>query len=381
MDIFTLDKTTFANGKTINGIKSLLWVERYNDAGEFTITGPATRQFLLDLAEGVIISHSNTEAIMMVETHTIDSNKEGLATVEIKGRSIEQIVMENRLIVTNMAEDDFFDFYFWAKDTSQYAPIFDVSLGNTHDQVEALLNYYLDNTDLPYHSIPNFNVRSDISGTEPIQQERTYKTMTPLSDSVRDMLSSINAGLKIERPNTTHPNTLEFVIHGGINRSVNVRFDWNFGDLESARYVWSSKNYKNAAYVNSLYYTFKMLPPATSGLDLRIMAVDATDWKLFYPTPDAGVIQRIRKILAARGNDQLSQNKRAQIVDATISKTARFKYNVDYKMGDLVHVVGDYDTNVVMQVVEYATTLDETGSFGFPTLMPYVDNSIEIIET
>ncbi len=380
VDIFTLDKETFDNGKTVNGIKNLTWVERFNQAGEFTINGEATRQFLLDLAEGTIISHSNTESIMMVETHKIEPHEGGLSTVEITGRSIDEIVMENRIVVTSDDEDVVFDLYFWAQDTSLNPLVFEVPDGNTHDHVELLLNHYLDNIDLPAHSIPNFSIRSDISGAEPIQKERILAKLSLVSKEVRDMLSSINAGLKVERPNAAHSGVMQFVIHEGVDRSATVRFDWNYGDLESARYVWSNKNYKNAAYVSGDIYSMKMLPTGVSGLDLRIMPVDASDWKFEFATHPPEVIERIRKILSARGNDQLSRNKKAQIVDATISKKSRYKYNLDYKIGDLVYVIGDYDTELTMQVVEYAFTVDETGMYGFPTLMPYVDNSIEIID-
>jgi hypothetical protein len=68
-----------------------------------TIIAEATTQLMEDLAIGTLISHPNTLDVMMVETHSIDTSKPGPAEIEITGRSVGGILMENRVTTVKNA--------------------------------------------------------------------------------------------------------------------------------------------------------------------------------------------------------------------------------------------------------------------------------------
>lgn len=363
MDLFKLDKDNFDNGQIINGIDTITWVERYNSEGEVTLEATPTHKLLTAIPDGSIISHVDSESIMMIESHNIEESNDGSAVVKFVGRSIDQILMENRVITLSDHEDDAFE-----DDFSRFLMEFNLPLGSSWDHASTLLIRYLDDFDHnPEEYVPNLTIRNDIAGDESPLQLRVIPKLSYLT-IVRDILGSVKAGLKVERPKNTHPDDVQLVIHRGEDKSNDVMFDWNSGDIASARYLWSIKDNKNSAYVSTDLYTLRMFAPGKTGLDLRIMPVDANDWKKDDPTPDDDTIAEIKKILKARGNDQIGKHKTAILIDSKISSDSKYRYNKDYKMGDLVSVTGDYDTQSVMRVVEHALTVDSTGTTAFPTL-------------
>lgn len=56
------------------------------------------------------------------------------------------------------------------------------------------------------------------------------------------------------------------------------------------------------------------------------------------------------------------------IVEAVVSNKSKYKYGVDYNIGDVVTVNGKYGISKQMRVVEHALTLDENGITSIPTL-------------
>ena len=74
MDIFTLEHSgsSYKNGELINGIYKKQWIERYLDPGEFTLVCTPTDEIREKLAIGTLISHIDTEEVMIVEDHEIE---------------------------------------------------------------------------------------------------------------------------------------------------------------------------------------------------------------------------------------------------------------------------------------------------------------------
>lgn len=357
MDVFSVNKTDYTNGKIINNIDSLIWVEKYKDPSEFTIQGPTTLAFRNSLAIGTFISHPDTKELMVVETHSIDETKEdGPAFLEVKGRSVQALALENRVGTMSVTSG-------WTGTITTRD--FTVTLGdvNTWDQIVSLITSFVKTSLMgSAENIPNFNVSTNIPGTDPDSEERVLERIATIADSVDKMLDSINAGLQVKRPEPGRP-TLDFLIHKGVDRSSTVRFDWRFGDVDKARYFWTEENYKNAAYVASDTHGLRIRPAGVTGWDLQIMPVNASDWK-----DVSGTLTYIGNIFKRRGNDAIRKQKKETIIDATIAKSTRYTYGVDYNIGDIVHVTGNYGINSTMRVVEYALTFDKTGASGFPTL-------------
>jgi hypothetical protein len=383
MDIFSLDEDAYTNGKLISGIESILWVERYADAGEFKIIGTPKKTFMDDLALGTLISHSDTTSVMMVENHSIDETKDGDIKIEITGRTIDAIAMENRIIAYNALSppqtlQKYVDlplglFINYASDP-YYA-----NRPSSWGQIEQIVYGYLiadydpENDAFPYG---NLNIRSipSMRTGDPVLYR--YKLSAPklgnVYEIVKKLLDATKSGIKIERPNTSH-STLDFVIHQGLDLSSKVQFNWASGDLETARYLWTNKDFKNAAYVGSDSFGIRVIPPLTTGWGLRFTSVDMGDVSQYYSDPNALTTteySNLESIYTSAGKTEIAKYKSGFFMDATVSKNASYQYGNDYNIGDIVYVIGNYGAETKMKITEFARTIDSSGESGIPTLSP-----------
>lgn len=378
MDVFGLHRYEYKSGKYINGIEQITWVERYGGGGEVTISGVPTEAFLSDLAIGTLISHTETLEIMVIESHKIDETRvktkdEGIK-VEIKGRSLYDVLMDGRRITTNTQEAWI---PMWIDDISYYPMEWLLPSGNTWSHVVQLLTAFLTppvGKSGQAQRVRNLEVTSDISRKEQPQKERVVKRLAALSTTVYDLLASVDFGLKLERPTSAHPDTIKMIVHGGVDRRFQIQFNWERDDLESAKYLWSDKNKFNAAYIIAEGRTIRIFPQNTEGIDLRETTIDATDWDITNSNGAGGTVSINTKI-KTRGLDELAKmNKRLVLFEAKATKASRFRYGVDYKIGDIVQIVGRYGINQPMRVVEHALVKDPDGSSAIPTFAPIPDS-------
>ena len=382
MDIFSLNKSTYTDGQLIPNIESILWVERYAEAGEFTITGSPTKTFMEDLALGTLISHSDTTSVMMVENHSIDETKDGDTKIEITGRTIDAVAMESRIIANNgltpiQVLQKYIDLPLFADYTISYYNDRPSSWG----QIEAIVNRYLlasrniDNDSFPF---PNFYIRSTPSGRTDDPKLYKYPLSAPklgnVYEVVKNLLDATKSGMKIERPNQTH-TTLDFVIHQGVDLSSSVQFNWAAGDLENIRYLWTNKDYKNSAYVTSDSFGIRVIPSTflITGWDLNFAAIDMGDVSQYYADPNALTTTEYNNLVnvyTSAALTELGKHKPGLFMDATVSKETTFQYGKHYNIGDIVYVTGNYGAEAKMKITEFARTMDSSGETGIPTLSP-----------
>lgn len=414
MDIFTLSNPGYNDGKLINNLKSILWVERYVDVGEFTIVAEATTQLMDDLAIGTLISHPNTLDVMMVETHSIDTSKPGPAEIEITGRSVGGILMENRVTTVKNAaplyspwEPQYSGPKLWGglehvqggsygpgwdptKNWSEYPIEYMLVEAYPWRQLVVMLEAYLTTFridpvfTLIEDGIPNFAVRTTI--TDPVVEDRSLKVFRVFKDfetvlsAATKICNEHSLGMRIERPSVGQ-STLDLVIHRGIDQTATVRFDSTAGDLKNIRYVWSNKNLKTMLYVKQENQSVRIIPEdAGTGWDRRVGVISLD--KYIFPTYEEYIAvypsnwhqeqyatNNIALAMPYATTDLHRSQKNTLLFDFEISGDSRFKYGVDYNIGDIVYVEGDYNANATMRVTEYALSWDfEKGFSGFPTL-------------
>lgn len=377
----------------VKGIDQISWVERFNFPGEFTIIGnPSLLQETLPL--GTYISHDMTDTIMVVENHVVDESEGETAKLTATGRTIDASFMDNRVVLYNpdmvgegidiWEEDGYPDFSIYPMQY-QTGPLF------TWGIVYNLLKDHLQTTVSGVEDIPNLYITT--FGLDPYGETeftRCTKRLSYLSDVVYEMLQSSDVGLKVCRPGPERleietdfidnggsfdpndpENCLMFVVYRGEDISNTVTFDFNNGDLHKARYFWSIRDMKTGFYSGNQTHTFRYLGDAT-GSDLKAALVDANDY-----IPEVGATSsEIISVLNARGRDVTIPNGLPKkLIDVVISKNAEAKYQIDYKLGDIVNVFGNYGINQTMRVVEVATVQDVGIAATIPTLAPIFNDS------
>jgi len=102
MDLFKFnpgeDPSFLTDGEILNKIKTVQWVERYRDAGEFEITAGVSSNLRTILPLGTMISHLDTYEVMMVESINIKEDVDGdEPQIKIRGRSLESY-LKHRIV-------------------------------------------------------------------------------------------------------------------------------------------------------------------------------------------------------------------------------------------------------------------------------------------
>jgi len=370
MDIFRFlnpfNLEEFQYGEIINGITSKMWVERYRDAGEFKFVAPVSSGVKELLYIGAFVSHMNTTEIMVVENHEINDDAGKESEVTITGRTWET-QFEQRIVGSNKTfpvSATLADFSISADYTWNQA----VDLIKRHTDVTYLID---DNDSFPYTT----TLTTVTSGTS-VSIARTFKIDT-LYKHVLDLLAIDNLGIKTVRPglwspiSPTSPN-VAVVIFEGQDRTNDVVFSWDTGEIVSADYLWSNKKFKNAAFVSGKWVQTVVEPTSDIWHSRRMMYVDASDIDKSYTTAPTGSTKTaIVTAMQQRGLEALNSQNFVVLAKADVAQDfTRAKYRVDFNIGDAISVAGDYNEAAPMRVSEFVETEDATGESGYPTLIP-----------
>ena len=363
MELFKLN-SSFQQGQIIKDTTSTSWIERYRDAGEFTIEAPVSSGLRTFLPLDTFISHTDTPEVMIVENHEIKEDENSEAVITITGRSLETF-LENRIVGSNR--------------TFPYTgvtalPEYTLSSVRTHNQAVNLINDHILTAPLVQDNDFWPLVISAAASVFPAgaSVERILKR-DPVYKHLLDLLKIDDLGIKVYRGpvwNPALPTLTYLIIHPGEDKTNSIAFSYTNGDLASANYLWSNKTRKNSALITGKWLENRVQGSAI-GYDRRMMLIDGSAFDTIYTAmPAAGATQNgIRAAMAVRANEILDTQKDVNIANVEISRTSSsYKYRKDYNVGDVVAVEGNYDASTKMRVIEYVEIEDENGQVGYPTL-------------
>lgn len=365
MDLFKFTNpnapTKMEQGQIINGLTSKMWVERYLKNGEFKLVAPADTGIKEFLPIGTFISHKDTTEIMIVENHEIVDDRGAESALTITGRGLETY-FENRVVNSNRA-------FPVAAGLVEYSLVADY----TWNQIVTLLSDHLipsnlldDNNAFPYLSIQTTVPGVSASVARTVSRGDLYSALL-------NLLAIDKLGIKIIRPGSWSPlgasPDTDVVIHRGVDRTATVIFSHDSGEVITSDYLWTNRNLKNAALVTGKWVEVEVVPAAT-GYDRRWMYINASDidqGQTVAPVdPD---LTAIRNAMIQRGNDALVAQNMLQLTKAQLTKEAtKAVYRVDYDVGDLITILGDYNTTTTRRVTEYVEIEDASGESSYPTL-------------
>lgn len=357
----TGDTSYLEQGEGLNKIKTATWTERYREPGEITITAPVSSGLRDFLPLGTLMSHTDTEEVMIIENAEIDEDVEdGEPEIQFTGRSLE-CWLEQRIVGEDIEH--------YAGLVLNYEPYM-LAFDTSWEQAKELIRLHInDATEI---------TTGNISGIVPISNQQHIGTSTTaerlvnpttVHAAVLELLAIDDFGIKTVRPNAGNvdPLTTELRIHNGVDRTTNVIFSHIKGDLQKARYLWSNKNLKTDYYCFSTYLKARS-DSASHGFDRRTLLVDCTDMDQAIAYADIGVDFDLGAAMYARGEMLLRNQALKSILSTNVSQKTRYQFRKDYDVGDLVTVNGNYDTSAIMRVTEHVEFLDENGESGYPTL-------------
>lgn len=342
-------------GEILNNIERSMWVERYSDLGEFSFESTLSSGLRETLPLGTMVSHVNTREIMIVENHEIKDTMDEDASIIVTGRSFPSF-LENRIVSTDMVRASHVNFAYILYNNFSW------------EQIVILLNDHIIGTTLASDKIDNFYISHSVTGYGP-GEERIMSRGT-LWERTHELLAVDDLGIKTIRENLNIFGAPfnDIHIYRGDDKTKDVVFSWQFGDLSTADYLYSLKNYKNAALVTGTWLS-TIVDGTSSKYNKRMVLVDAKDIDDQYQsTPVSFDAYSVVAALVTRGNQALRTHNNTHALQADISNTSRYVYRTDYNLGDLITVDGNFGEITTMRVIEYAEIEDEDGVSGHPTL-------------
>jgi hypothetical protein len=372
MDIFKFLNPTNAmkmeQGQIVNDLKSKMWIERYGKEGEFTLTGEANSGLRDILPEGTFISHVDTDEIMIVENHEIDSTRDTEAEIKITGRSFETL-LEQRVSEPPRA-------YPFVDGSQDY----EIAADEPHQQIVTFIKklitagsvFYADDA-IPYVTVYTWLPNGTIADELLIEHGETgLETAHKLLNGEGLDLRAYRPG-PLSRTDAAIPDDhTTLAVHSGTDRSATAVLSYDLGEIENAQYFFSQKPFKTMAVVQGKWVGVRVSLPGTyTGKDRRMLFVDGTGMDdLYNVAPTGAALTKIQTAMARRGLQVLNAQKEVNLVNVNVSKEGtHLTYRKDYHVGDIIMVNGEYNTSAPFRVSEYVEIEDENGVSGYPTLV------------
>ncbi len=367
MDLMTLDANN-QPAKLVENYDSLIWTERFNTVGDFQLVGGDVSRFMTLLPEGTRLTLRESNIAMVVETHQIERKKNSPEKVTIKGRAFESILDRRVSLPSLAAATGSSDWNVSAKTPSDVAwyivnQICVTGSLSALDIFPTAMVQFPTPSDYGTSTGPTktfqvsrgnlLNVVLDLLQTE----AKADATTTPATPAV------VQHGIRAVRPNSAG-TAIAVQLYTGTDKSATVYFDATRELLDDGTYLFSKVGSANVGYGLGSNFVATMFEGVTeaSGLARRVALIDASEADITTTDP--------LKVYMAQ---TLAEASETAIFDGNVNPDLNpYKYGIDYMLGDIVKMVGDYGLNELARVTEYIRSEDSTGQKSYPTLTTIV---------
>lgn len=335
MEIYVLN-SSFEQIAIIDTFKSLLWVTRYFEPGDFELYIPADNQLLDILKFGYYLTREDDDTVMLIEKIEIQTDAENGNFFIVSGRSLESI-LDRRII--------------WEQ-TNVNAKACKATF--------TLLQKNVTEPSVSDRKISNFTI--DTSSEDLVDSVLTQQfTGNELLETIVNIAKQFGFGWRIKLVNNN------FVYSCYLRDEVDVTFSPEFDNLINSNYQCDQKPLKTIALVagEGEGIARKTATYGTgSGLARRELYVDARDI-----SSNEGEIQAAEytELLQSRGKEKLSENVISQNFDGNIEPSTTYVYRKDYDVGNIVSIENEYGIVAKPRIVEIIESWDDNGYSVVPT--------------
>lgn len=363
MELLTLNDNN-QPAKLIENYDSLIWTERFNTVGDFQIKSGNVDQFMNLLPEGTRLTLRESNIVMTVETHQIDRKKNTPQSVTIKGRSYESILDRRVSIQSVSALTGSAGWDVLVKTPSDLAYYVIVKI--CVDGVASAADIF-PSSHVVFPTPDDYLASTGPTKTFTVERGNLLNTVLTLlqAQAAEDVSTTpdtpavVPHGIRAVRPSAAG-TAIAIEIYSGTDRSAQVYFDATRDLLDDGAYLFSKVASANAAYGVASGLAAEMYEGASepTGLDRRVILVDASE---------SGIASE--EVLRNEMSISLSEASETAMFDGSINQDlSPYIYGVDYELGDIVKVVGDYGLSSTARVTEYIRSEDATGTKAYPTL-------------
>lgn len=328
MDVYIRD-LTLRRIDLVEEFESFIWTSRYNTVGEFTMLLPTETYSRYIIREGYFVERVGSPRLMVIETIKSVRGTDGKSFVEVKGRSLEKLLMDRVIPPSNV------DGHWTFNGTLGWVMIQIV------ERICVKATEFSSKDKIPYLSTNQYDP-STVSREVVLEPKTVYEAVKELGDE---------DGFGFAIYYFDNPSRLEFIVYRGNDLRKEIVFSETYDNLAEITTLNSDVDYKNVAYVksgNMIQEVSKV--GSVSGFERRVLNVDASDIK--NPTESK---------LRSRGLIELAKHKRTRLVSGESIQVPGHKYGADYNVGDLVSIVDPNGQKSSVIISESVVTYDASG--------------------
>ena len=339
MNLLILD-TAFNPVGIIDAFKSMIWVDRYQEAGDFELYVPASAKMINLLRIDYYIWFNDSDHTMIIEDIELSSDAEQGNFIIVTGRSLESIL--SRRIVwkqTNLKD-------------------------NFQDAIEKLLNDNIINPEVSGRKIENFKFdRTDDEYICNLKIDTQY-TGDNIYDVITTNCEENNIGFKFV-----------FSLYKGLDRSYGqfdnpyVSFSPQLENIINSNFYTSKANLKTVTLVSGEGEGTSRKTTVVgggSGLERRELFSDARDISSDTETGTLSDTEYLT-LLKSRGLKNLAEYTTKEAFEGEVNTTNLFKYGVDFFIGDVVQIANEYGNEGVAYISEIIYSISDDGITVYPT--------------
>ncbi len=353
MDLLILNNA-FQKVGVIDTFESLIWTDRYYEAGDFELLTSPTSNILYTLSQGAYAAIEDSEHLMIIEDTRIKTDPVNGNKLITKGRSFES-VLDRRII---------WDPVIFETEPIQYS-IF--TLLN-----EAVLN--------PLNSSREMNNLIFQFSQDPIVLSIKISNQywgNNLLKAIVDLCFSNNIGFKIV---FDQQGTGTFQLYSGVDRSYNqieypyVIFSPKFENLKNSEYILSRRLLKTTSLVagekgvGNARICIEVDPSQGTTLDLsrREMFLDAQNITSVDQYGNSISSEEYFAHLYQKGLEELSKNINIETFASEVDPSGEFIFGRDFFLGDILQVSNEYGYEGKSRVIEVVRCQDGSGFKVYP---------------
>lgn len=350
MNILVLDEN-LASVAIIDSFESLIWTDRYYEAGDFELYTAASVRLLQILKPDYYLWIKESEHMMIIEGVEISSNPEEGNKLIVTGRSLESI-LDRRIILGQTNVDDTLQ--------NGIKKILKMNIINPIDETRKINNFIFEDSE-------DINIQSLFLQTQ-YNGENLY-------DSIVDICKSNGIGFKITLNDN---NEFVFKLYYGKDKTYNqlenitVIFSNTFDNLINSDYISTKRDFKTVTIVGGegegddrIMIGVSISSGAGEGLNRRESYTDChgTSRKSGGQviTYDEYLAQLVQK-----GFEDLSNHIITEAFEGEITNTV-FKYGKDFEIGDIVEIENDYGNISQPRIIEYIYSQSNEEFKNYPT--------------
>lgn len=346
MDVIVRD-TNFNIIGIVDDFQSIIWTERYNEAGDFKITGSLNSTIEKYCKIGYYATIAKSNVVMVIEKIEAEEHPKANNKITVTGRSIDTIL--DRRIIWNLT----------------------VVNGNIQDVIKHIITQNAINPTIAYRKIPNLYF---VETNDPYIASVTLSSIQFENDNLYDAVQTLCKSYDIGYRMLLINGVFAFGLYNGVDRSYKqtnnpwVVFSEDYDNISESRYSGDRTKYKNVALVGGEGdgdSKFRVVAgeDAVSGLDRFEMYIDSGLTRNNGEISVADYTYQVR----AKGTEALKEAQNEVIVLDGKIVPDMFKYGIDYNMGDILQYKGIMGTSSPVRITEFIRCLDTSGYKEYPS--------------